>query len=66
MTRAYGNKRRTKADKKAAAIAFVTLSNKSDVEKINALVRSYGFRIPEAEELIREVKARMLKSGVRI
>ena len=50
--RRYGNKARSKADKRAAALAFVTLSERSPEEKIETLVRSYGFNEPEAREFV--------------
>lgn len=53
MTRRYGAKKRTKADKQAAALQFVVMSNRRDDEKVRALVASYGFTLPEAEAFVR-------------
>lgn len=48
----YGNKRRTQAEKRAAALQFVVMADKSPAEKAAALVRSYGFSEPDAEAFV--------------
>lgn len=55
MTR-FPKRARTKADKRAAALAFVTWSEKPDAEKVASLVASYGFSEPDAREFVREQK----------
>lgn len=52
--RRYGSPKRTKADKRAAAMAFVIMANKSEAEKIDSLVRSYGFSESDARALVRK------------
>lgn len=54
MTRRYGNKARTKADKRAAALQFVILSDKPASDKVRSLVASYGFTQPQAEAFVKE------------
>lgn len=63
MPRRYGNKTRTKADKRAAATQFIIMSNKGDDEKVRALVASYGFSEPEARAYIMKVSARSRLNG---
>lgn len=66
MPRQYGNKARTKADKRAAALQFITWSDKSDAEKVQSLVASYGFREAEAYKFIREQRRKASGFGVSL
>lgn len=52
MTRRYGAKKRTQADKRAAALQFVIMADRTDADKVRALVASYGFTQPEAEAFV--------------
>ena len=52
MTRSYGPKKRTMADKRTAAVQLVILGSRSPEEKAAALVSSYGLTRPEAEALV--------------
>lgn len=52
MSRGYGPKPRTRADKLTAAVQLVVLGSRSPEEKAAALVASYGFTRPEAEALV--------------
>lgn len=52
--RRYGNPIRTKKDKRAMALQFVVMSSRTDEEKVQSLVSSYGFTEPEAHEFVRK------------
>lgn len=56
MTRRYGNPKRTQADKRAAALQFAVMSDRSDEEKVATLMRSYGMREPEAVAMVKRAK----------
>lgn len=64
MTRGYGPKQRTKADKRAAAIGVLLWREKLGEDEVSMLMRSYGQSEPEARRLIAEEKAR--RAGVRV
>lgn len=55
MTR-YGNKARSKRDKKAAGLALAAISSRPENEIVAMLVRSYGFSQPEAENALRDMR----------
>ena len=48
----HGKKQMTKDDKKLAALQLVQFSQRSREDLIDTLVRSYGFREPEAIEFV--------------
>ncbi len=56
MTRSYGAKRRTQAEKQSAAFQFAVMSDRTDEEKIATLVRSYGMREPDAVAMVKRAK----------
>lgn len=58
--------RRHTADKRVAALLFVTMSEKPDADKVASLVASYGFSPSEASAFVREAKDRNNAHGVEI
>lgn len=58
MRRGYGPKRRTRADKRAAAVQFLTFKRALTGDEITTLERSYGLSQPEAIKLFNEVRRR--------
>lgn len=56
MTRSFGPKRRTAADKASAALQFAVMADRSDAEKVATLVRSYGMTEPQAVALVERAK----------
>lgn len=56
MTRSFGPKQRTRADKQAAALQFAVLADRTDEEKVEVLMRSYGMREPDAVALVERAK----------
>lgn len=56
MTRSFGPKRRTAADKASAALQFAVMADRSDEDKVAVLVRSYGMREPDAVALVERAK----------
>lgn len=56
MTRPYGPKRRTAAEKASAALQFAVMADRTDAEKVEVLMRSYGMREPDAVALVERAK----------
>lgn len=56
MGRTYGAKRRTQAEKNAAALQFAVMADRTDEEKVATLMRSYGMREPDAVALVERAK----------
>jgi hypothetical protein len=54
MARRYGSKQQTKQAKRTAALQMVVMSDRSDEDKVRALVASYGFSEPEATFFVAE------------
>jgi hypothetical protein len=52
MTRSFGPKKQTQADKRTAALQLVVLGTRSPEDKIRALVSSYGFSEPDAHAFV--------------
>ena len=50
--RQYGNRKRTKRDMRAAAVAMLTMRRSLDGLTPETLSRSYGLPIPDATELL--------------
>lgn len=56
MGRSYGAKRRTQAEKNAAALQFAVMADRTDEEKIATLMRSYGLNEPDAVAMVKRAK----------
>lgn len=56
--RQYGNKRRTQAEKRTAALQYLTFKHELTGDEITTLERSYGLSQPEAIKLFNEVRRR--------
>lgn len=56
--RQYGNKKRTQADMKAAAITMLTMRQSLDGVTVDTLVRSYGLNPVDATSLLEREQAR--------
>lgn len=56
MTRRYGSPKRTAADKATAALQFAVMADRTDAEKVETLMRSYGMSEPDAVALVKRAK----------
>lgn len=63
MTRRFGNKARTVADKKKAGLALAYGSSRPLDEIEAMLVRSYGYAPTEAARIVEGVKAARLRAS---
>ena len=58
MTRSYGPKKRTMADKRTSLFMMLTMRRSLDDVSLDELVRSYGVKQAEAEQMLADEQAR--------